>query len=105
MQAGFASVIMYARMKAGWFTGKKLPDYFKPGLSDAYNSRCITNGLDKAADIAKYHRKFLVALKAAEIEAPASKPAPPPPDIELTPAPVPARHFRRALLCRTRGRA
>jgi putative chitinase len=38
MQAGIASVIMYSRLKAGWFTWKKLSDYFKPGLSDAYNS-------------------------------------------------------------------
>jgi putative chitinase len=88
MQAGIASVIMYSGMKAGWFTGKKLSDYFKPGLSDAYNARRIINGLDKAGDIAEYHRKFLAALNSAQIEAPAPKPAPPLPDIEPAPVPV-----------------
>jgi putative chitinase len=72
MQPGIAAVIMYSGMKAGWFTGKKLSDYFKAGLSDPYNARRIINGLDKAGDIAEHHRKFLAALKAAEVEAPAT---------------------------------
>jgi len=90
MQLGIAAVIMYSGMKGGWFTGKKLSDYFKPGLSDPYNARRIINGLDRAAEIAEYHRKFLVALKGAQREAPvAEAPIPPPPDIE-PPPPQPA---------------
>lgn len=88
MQAGIAAVIMFSGMKAGWFTGKKLSDYFRRGLEDPYNARRIINGLDRAGDIAEYYRKFLAALKAAQIEAPAPTPIPPPPDIEPTPAPV-----------------
>jgi len=90
MQPGIAAVIMYSGMKAGWFTGKRLSDYFKPGLSDPYNARRIINGLDRAAEIAEYHRKFLMALKGAQREAPiAEAPIPPPPDIEPPPVPTP----------------
>lgn len=84
MQAGIASVIMYSGMKAGWFTSKKLSDYFRPGLEDPYNARKIINGLDKAADIAGHYHKFLAALRVAEVA-----PVPPPPDIEPAPVPVP----------------
>jgi len=82
-----AASILYAGMQEGWFTGKKLADYFKPGLTDPYNARRIINGLDRAGDIAEYYRKFLSALKAAQVEEPV--PIPPPPDIEPAPAPVP----------------
>jgi putative chitinase len=88
MHAGTAAVIMYSGMKAGWFTGKKLADYFKPGLSDPYNARRIINGLDRAGDIAEYHREFLAALSLAEVK------DPPPPNIE--PAPVIATQPRKA---------
>lgn len=87
-----AASILYAGMQEGWFTGKKLSDYFKPGLTDPYNARRIINGLDRAADAAGYYHKFVAALTAAHMEVPAAHPspeAPPPPDREPTPAPVP----------------
>lgn len=82
MQPAIAAVIMFSGMTAGWFTGKKLSDYFRPGLEDPHNARRIINGLDKAAEIAGHYHKFLAALKKAEIDAPA------PPDIEPPPVPV-----------------
>lgn len=63
-----AAAILYCGMVNGWFTGKRLADYFKPGLTDAYNARRIINGLDRAAEIAGYYRAFAAALKAAGYE-------------------------------------
>lgn len=86
-----AAATLYCGMLQGWFTGKKLADYFKPGLVDPYNARRIINGLDRATEIAGYFRAFSAALKAAGYapEIPAAKPvipvidaAPPPPDVE-----------------------
>jgi hypothetical protein len=85
---------MYSGMKARWFTGQKLSDFFSAALSDPYNTRRIINGLDRAADSAVVDRAFLAALKSAESEAPvpAAEPTPSPPDIEpaLVPAAQPA---------------
>lgn len=91
MQPGIAAVIMFSGMTAGWFTGKKLSDYFRSGLEDPYNARRIINGTDKAAAIAEHYRKFLAALTAAQTEPALVAEAPPPlpPDIEPTPSPVP----------------
>lgn len=76
-----AAQIMFVGMAEGWFTGKKLFDYFN-GRTDWVNARRIINGTDKAQEIASYARAFHSALTAAE------KPdaVPPPPDI---PSPVP----------------
>lgn len=107
-----AASILYAGMQEGWFTGKKLSDYFRRGLTDPYNARKIINGLDRAGDVAGYYHKFVAALTAAQQasesvvtkgagEAPQTQvpqgfeggestaPIPLPPDIEPTPAPVP----------------
>lgn len=87
-----AASILYVGMQEGWFTGKKLAYYFKRGLTDAYNARCIMNGLDRAGDVAGYYHKFVAALTAARVEKPApiaEAPTPPPPDTEPPPVPVP----------------
>lgn len=59
-----AAKIMFAGMIEGWFTGKKLADYFKDGNADWKNARRIINGLDKADTIAKYGKAFYRALQA-----------------------------------------
>lgn len=64
MRPDFAAVIMFAGMTKGWFTGKKLSDYFGPDKDDPFNARRIINGLDKAREIASYHEAFLAALEA-----------------------------------------
>lgn len=46
----------------GDFTGKCLDDYLP---SDPKGARRVINGLDKASQIAAYHRDFLVAIEAA----------------------------------------
>jgi peptidoglycan hydrolase-like protein with peptidoglycan-binding domain len=59
-----AAAIMFGGMTDGWFTGKKLGDYFSPGREDWRNARRIINGLDHADTIAGYGRQFMNALAA-----------------------------------------
>lgn len=55
--------IMFNGMFEGWFTGRKLSDYFTAEKCDWVNARKIINGLDKAETIADYGRKFRASLK------------------------------------------
>lgn len=50
-------------MKDGWFTGRKLDQFFKPGLAPDYeNARTIINGHDQAGKIADIARRFSEVL-------------------------------------------
>lgn len=82
MRPDIAAAILFTGMIEGWFTGKKLSDYFRPGHSDPKDARRIINGTDKAAEIAAIHVDLLAALKAARY-APAAMPV-----ALLAPAPV-----------------
>lgn len=53
---------LFQGMLKGMFTGKKLGDYFKDNLTDAYNARKIVNGLDQARKIEGYFDVFYGAL-------------------------------------------
>ena len=59
-----AAQIMCIGMLDGWFTGKKLGDYFTAQKTDWVNARRIINGADKAQAIADYARAFYAALVA-----------------------------------------
>ncbi|WP_345820091.1 hypothetical protein ABC766_29300 [Methylobacterium fujisawaense] len=94
MRPDVAAAILFYGMVEGWFTGKKLADYFGPGRSDPVGARRIINGTDKAATIAGYHATFVDALRAggyAAIPA-AAAPAPAapssPPRLPSQPAPT-----------------
>ncbi|HVL74231.1 MAG TPA: glycoside hydrolase family 19 protein [Beijerinckiaceae bacterium] len=89
MQPDIAARIMVAGMREGWFTGKRLADYFNGSVDDPRNARRIINGIDKADVIAGYHRSFLKALQAAGRPVQPHAPVPPPPDIPR-PEPAPA---------------
>lgn len=65
MRPDHAARIMYAGMTEGWFTGKKLSNYFSEAKDDPRNARRIINGMDKASKIAGYHNEFLDALEQA----------------------------------------
>jgi predicted chitinase len=79
LDPAIAEEIMFVGMRDGYFTGKKLADYFGAGKDDPVNARRIINGIDKAETIAGYHRKFLAAIKAAEAaDQPDPDPVPPP---------------------------
>jgi putative chitinase len=60
-----AARIMFRGMAEGWFTGKKLGEYFNEERDDPVNARQIINGNDRDEEIAGYHEEFLAALKGA----------------------------------------
>ncbi|GGE36433.1 hypothetical protein GCM10007276_12420 [Agaricicola taiwanensis] len=71
MEPDIASKILHDGMIEGWFTGKKLSDYFGPSaVTNPVGARKIINGTDKAKLIAGYYEQFLGALKAAETSTP-----------------------------------
>lgn len=49
-------------MRDGWYTDKKLGDYFTPHITDFLDARRIINGMDCAALIAGYARNFLASI-------------------------------------------
>ena len=58
--------VLFRGCAEGWFTGKKLGDYFNEDEDDPLNARQIINGNDKDDLIAGYHHTFLAALEAAD---------------------------------------
>jgi putative chitinase len=59
--------IMFRGMAEGWFTGRKLGQYFNGDKDDPVNARQIINGNDDDVLIAGYHADFLAALVAARV--------------------------------------
>lgn len=57
-----ASQIMFLGMEEGWFTGKRLSNYFNASRTDWVNARRIINGLDKANLIAGYAKFYYSAI-------------------------------------------
>ncbi len=57
-----ASRIMFEGMLEGWFTTKKLSDYFKGENADWYGARRIINGKDKADLIQDYALKYYACI-------------------------------------------
>lgn len=68
MEPDIAAAILIEGMVDGWFTTKKLSDYFND-KSDWINARRIVNGTDRANLIAGHAWKFHDALKAAHQDA------------------------------------
>lgn len=60
-QMPLAAKVAVRFMVEGWYTGKKLADYFNT-KEDPINARRIINGKDKAELIAGYYKIFLSAL-------------------------------------------
>ena len=61
-----AARVMFRGMAEGWFTGRKLGQYFSTEKDDPVNARQIINGNDDDTLIAGYHAEFLGALFAAD---------------------------------------
>lgn len=57
--------ILFRGMAEGWFTGRKLGQYFNDEVNDPVNARQIVNGNDQDTLIAAYHSQFLSALEEA----------------------------------------
>lgn len=85
-----ASRTMTRGMAEGWFTGKKLGDYFNDDTDDPFNARRIINGTDCAEEISGFHDSYLAALEASLIiEAEPSLPIDGTPSIISISAPPP----------------
>ncbi len=54
--------ILFNGMNEGWFTGKKLSNYFNATTEDWLNARRIINGKDKASLIADYAYKYYSSI-------------------------------------------
>lgn len=61
-QMPLAAKVAIHFMVGGLYTGKKLSDYFNEATEDWYNARRIINGIDRAALVASYAKKFYSAL-------------------------------------------
>lgn len=59
--------VAFTFMEKGWYTGKKLSNYFSKDKTDWLNARRIINGKDKAELIAGYAQVFLRAIKINSI--------------------------------------
>ena len=57
-----AAKVMFRGMMEGWFTTRKLSDYFAAGKADWFNARKIINALDHAAQIADYGQSYYAAI-------------------------------------------
>lgn len=89
LQPAIAAMILNVGMEEGWFTGKKLGDYFGAKVDDPTNARRIINGTDKAATVAGYHAHFLTAIRAASAsDVVALRPAIIAPPRTMTPTPA-----------------
>jgi hypothetical protein len=73
-----ATRVLFMGMSEGWFTGKRLSDYFDADTDDPVNARQIINGNDCDAKIADYYHDFLEALDAACPATPEPTPEPKP---------------------------
>ncbi len=62
LHGNVASKILVRGMLEGWFTGRKLEQYFNDTATDWIGARKIVNGTDKAALIASYAVKFYNAM-------------------------------------------
>jgi hypothetical protein len=66
LRPDIAAALMVRGMVDGWFTGKRLAEYFLGAHSDWQGARRIINGQDKAVLIAGFALMFFHALTAAE---------------------------------------
>ena len=65
LQPDIAAIIMFDGMTDGWFTGRRLDQYFGPAIDDPLNARQIINGNDCDEEIEGYHELFLAAITEA----------------------------------------
>lgn len=62
LELSVSAQIMFLGMMEGWFTGKKLSDYFNAAKEDWINARKIINGLDKANLISTYAKNYYASI-------------------------------------------
>ena len=84
-----SAVSLFLGNREGWWTGKRLGQYIKPGSTDYWNARRVVNGTDAATKIKGHAVAFERALRvagygtrAAPEPVPAEKPAETPVEFE-----------------------
>ena len=87
MRPDVAAAILFVGMGEGWFTGRKLSDYFTTGRADAVEARRIINGQDRAVEIAADWGKMRTALVQARHSPGAVTTRLPVPPIDVQPIP------------------
>lgn len=74
LEPTIAMLVTYRGMSEGWFTGKRLDQYFSNDVTDPIGARKIISS-DSAETIAEYWQDFLTALQAAGYDAEAAPPS------------------------------
>ncbi|SFG64736.1 hypothetical protein [Methylobacterium gossipiicola] len=98
MRPDVAAAILFYGMIEGWFTGKKLGDYFAPGRADPVGARRIINGTDCDKLIAGYQAQFRAALlSSVRLPVEGSVPKPPDPLAPMTARSAPETTSKPAL--------
>ncbi len=78
LEPELAATILILGMQAGWFTGRRLADYFSGSRAEWMQARRIVNGLDQAGLIAGYGRRFFAAMRDLDVMfSPSEQPSPP----------------------------
>lgn len=62
LKPDIAAKILVRGMVEGWFTGRKLEQYFNDATTDWSGARRIVNGTDRAALIGGYAKEFYMAM-------------------------------------------
>ncbi|MGX7706302.1 hypothetical protein [Methylobacterium sp. Gmos1] len=86
-----SAAMLFVGLSEGWYTGKKLSDYFGPGKELARDARAMVNGdVEANGDtIASAHRAFKAALLAAGHKPGAVTTKIPDSPIDVAPLPAP----------------
>lgn len=85
-----SAAMLFAGLSEGWYTGRKLSDYFGAGKNDPVGARKMVNPDANGASIAVTHTAFLKALQAAGHTPGAVTSSAPVPPVETRPLPPPA---------------
>lgn len=64
LDPAISAVTLFVGMNEGWFTGRRMSEFFTANATDWFDARRIVNGIDCAQQIASYAQIILTALNA-----------------------------------------
>ncbi|MGU3408298.1 hypothetical protein [Methylobacterium brachiatum] len=65
LDSDIAAAMLFVGLSEGWYTGRKLAQFFGPGLENPVGARTMVNPDDHGPEIAVTYRAFANALRAA----------------------------------------